>query len=158
MRGLARSIVMLFAYAMAIGLATAVFLMFLYLTNSDLLDRLDLLRSNRPLSEFFQPFVLTVVGIVAAVFTLLPVLVALVFAETCGSQSIRYFLIWGLAAWGGLWFLFGLSSWLDSSSELKSLVRDTAAFATGGLTWGFVYWIIAGRTSGDWIDQRTASA
>jgi hypothetical protein len=155
MRGLARFVVMLFAYLMAVGAATAVFLMLLYLSKADLLARVGLL-SSVTRSDVFHPFVVTVIGTVAAVFTLLPVLVALVFAEACGSRSARYFLVWGVAAWAGLWLLFGLRSWLESARTFEMLIYEMTTFAAGGLTWGFVYWIIAGRTSGDWIDARRA--
>jgi hypothetical protein len=147
---------MLVAYLAAIGVATTVFLMIIYLSNSDLLVRTELFSDATRPSDIFQPFVMILVGIVTAVCTLLPVLFALVFAEMCGSQSARYFLAWGFASWAGLWLLFGLGSWIQNGRTFEALVYDTAAFAVGGLTWGSVYWIIAGRTSGDWIDAERA--
>jgi hypothetical protein len=156
MRGLARFMVMLFAHAVAIGTATAAFLIFLYVAKSDLLVRIELVSAAAPPSDIFKPFVMIIVGIVAGLFTLLPALVTLVFAEMCSIQSARYFLIWGLTAWGGLWFIFGLSPWIESARAFGMLTCDTAAFVVGGLTWGAIYWIIAGSRSGDWIDARQA--
>ena len=151
MRALARSIVMLFAYALAISAETAVFLSVIYFAASDLLVAAELLSTASPRSDTFHPFVITLVWILWAVFTLLPVLIAFAFAEMCGSQSVRYFLIWGLIAAAGAWFVFVIAPLFDNPRSISMLLRDAGAFSAAGLAFGFVYWIIAGRTSGDWI-------
>jgi hypothetical protein len=132
---------MLLAYLLAVSAATGTFLTVVYLSGSDLLG-------SPTRSEIFSTFVITVVWVGAAFFSLLPVLVALVFAELCQTQSVRYFLIWGVVAASGVWFLFAIVPLFDSVRPGLSLLSDSAAFAIAGLTWGFVYWAIAGRTSG----------
>ena len=148
MRGLARSIVMLFAYMAAIAAETLVFLSVIYVTESDLLAEL----CRR--SDTFHSFVVTLVAVVWAMFTSLPVLIALVFAELCGSQSVRYFLMWGLVAAAGVWFVFVIAPLFNHPRSIEMVLSDAGAFAAAGLAFGFVYWIIAGRTSGDWIVEQ----
>lgn len=85
-------------------------------------------------------------GMVISAVALVPVLVAVGFAEAFSWRSVLFYAGLGLAL--GLWAYFGGYDLVDTG-----ISRDTEISAAAGIVGGLVYWLIAGRRAGVWRER-----
>jgi len=88
----------------------------------------------------------------AGAFGFMPWLIAVVFAEGFGFRSVWYWLAVGGAIGGAAYAFTGFYG--DKAEDGSGIAVHLAA----GFVAGFVYWLVAGRMSGDGFVSRPAGA
>lgn len=92
---------------------------------------------------------------ITATLLFLPTLIAVVLAETFSLRSVLIYAIGGAAlfllAYGGAGFGRTYEESIDRAPPLVS--REFHIAAGAGITFGFVYWLIAGRRAGRWRER-----
>jgi hypothetical protein len=86
-------------------------------------------------------------GMVISAVALLPVLLAIAFAEAYAWRSVLFYAVLGLVL--ALWAYFGGYDLQDAA-----FTRDGEISAAAGIAGGLVYWLIAGRRAGAWRADR----
>jgi hypothetical protein len=94
---------------------------------------------------FFATFTTSFVGATA----LVPAGLAIVLAETQRLTALTYHLIAG----GLVSTAIVVATWIPPEHGMR-LPQDWNLFLAAGFVGGFVYWVIAGRTSGAWRHKR----
>ena len=94
---------------------------------------------------FFATFTTSFIGATA----LVPAGLAIVLAEAKRLTALTYHLIAG----GLVSTAIVVATWIPPQGDMR-LPQDWNLFLAAGFVGGFVYWIVAGRTSGAWRHKR----
>jgi len=100
---------------------------------------------------FSVPFVALFVGF----FALAPGAVAILAAEIMGWRSFAYFAFAGAAAGLAIVFFYRFHNGVDSTLNPFAM---SVALGTSGMAGGIVYWIVAGRGTGELISPTRSGS
>lgn len=102
-------------------------------------------------------FILTVSAFVAS-FAFVPAIVVIIIAETFGLRSILFHAVAGalIALFCG--YTLGFIEPMPRFDFDMPLSTNLELMAAAGIAGGFVYWLVAGRTSGNWRHAPVSGA
>jgi hypothetical protein len=95
-----------------------------------------------------------VLALLAAALTgavvILPLFLLVVLAEAYRLRSILLYMPTTTAVMVAGYFWSGFSERLDPGTAQLPLAHEALIAASGGIVFGFVYWLLAGRRAGAW--------
>jgi hypothetical protein len=87
----------------------------------------------------------------------LPLLLLAVLAEAFRLRSVLFYALAGAAIGVFIYYGSGLGNpYEESIDHAGPLTRGAELALAAGAVFGLVYWLIAGRKAGAWLDRRTA--
>jgi hypothetical protein len=81
---------------------------------------------------------------------ILPLFLLVVLAESFRLRSVLLYAIAAAAAMVLGYFQSGFAEHVEATSAQLPIPHEAAIAATGGIVFGFVYWLLAGRKAGLW--------
>lgn len=86
--------------------------------------------------------------------TILPMFILVVLAEAFALRSVLLYAVAGATILVVGYFASGFADRLEAQAAQLPLVQEALIAAAGGIVFGFVFWLLAGRRAGRWRARR----